>query len=1409
MSTRPISSRPLPEPSHSPWHLTPKVLHRMPMSDDKKFRKWELLPADPETAFVTKCFTQSKPPGYAIAKIYCIHNALLLQNFEADLIHIEQESQASPVETQMGNERWQKQTLPYTPLEVSVEGKKISLKSAKIVPVWYESHPTRSETICTSGFTYLGRPSICDAQGDETLERNLGSGVYFSCSAQDATSGCLLLSWIAMSEPYFVEKDLSAQELKGKGAYRDYNAHYILHSSNRPIDDEIVVFRPSQALVRFWVELASDTPAPLIKHTYSFAAAYRACHNGDLALLEQWIQENPHRIEEKSPKGKTLFHAASEGDQLDTLKWLYSQSPTCFKTFLKDTPFMSKLAAQSNPHTLDFLLSQGLDPQTTLSSQRTLLHIAARAGEVENVKVLLQRGAEIDALDQSQKTPLYYAGLRRHRSVIQVLIQNSARPDLPSGETVFDFIESQLILMDFMAYLPYHKAFWSWYALQAGQDHIDNYFFKREAANPEAYHSSQLLQVNSVSEQIKHLLNIGMIYLQQNNFITSALLFNTIMALFKMEQDQERGDLIGEGYLLYRIERIEELFVKSLGLIPKDPVINKTYQGRQLLQAGRIKYRTLLEKEGFSPALLKGLTMQFRSLLSALILDAQAILGPPPVTWVCMGLGSMSRDEMCPYSDLEFAFIIEKETPQALEYFRKLARLLQIKIINLGETKAEVLGPNHASPTPSGFCLDTGGNVPTRDELIGTPATLAQLQTSQSIRDDIILPNAMNSYCLVTGEVALIQQYQMKKEEIQKQIEKGSKIDNRKKLAFCLMENHLQEFSPNLSKEKEELRVFGIKKELYRPLQEILSSLAILYQLKSFNTFDRIDELVALKIFCPKGGDHLKKALSLVLALRLEAHFFYNNEIEYLYQSDNQEKDSTKLYLTPEKIETLQEIYRVLIPFCKATEEFYRTQDKNVFSSHEFYDQRSLVQGQALEKTFQYKEAQEACQRAVSLNPNDIEALFYLSRIEGELGDAQGQLKRAQQAFDLAKQKYGEKHPWVAQSLNNIGVALQRLGKLEKGLRYRKQALEILKAFYGETHPYVIASLDDFGFLFENLGKTEEGLIYYKQALGIRKALYGEKHPDVARSLKNIGFALEDLGKTEEGLIYYKHALKIQKALYGEKHPDVAVSLNNIGGVLLDLGKAEEGLIYYKHALEINKALHGEKHRDVATSLNNIGYALHGLGKTEEGLAYYKQALEIKKALYGEKHSAVATSLNNIGEAHNDLEKTEEGLTYLMQALEINKALYGEKHPDVATSLNNIGMTLNDLGKSEEGLIYLKQSLKIQKALHGEKHPALATSLNNIGTLLKSLGKTEEGLTYIKQAFKILKASKGDKHPDVATILNNIGMVLKDLGKIEEGLIYLKQALKIRKALYGETHPDVVISLNNINKVTSMWRKNE
>jgi tetratricopeptide (TPR) repeat protein len=472
----------------------------------------------------------------------------------------------------------------------------------------------------------------------------------------------------------------------------------------------------------------------------------------------------------------------------------------------------------------------------------------------------------------------------------------------------------------------------------------------------------------------------------------------------------------------------------------------------------------------------------------------------------------------------------------------------------------------------------------------------------------------LSCVCLIDGDSRLIARYVKARGKVQESKE-GSEQENRQILARKLLAGHLREFAPNLSKDKEQGKAFGIKKELYRPFQEILSSLSLLYKLTATNTFERIDELVTLRVFSPQGAANLKRAVSQALSLRLEAHLFYKDETEYLHCIEpGQPPDPHKLYLDSDRITRLEEIYKVLIPFHQAAREFYTTREKKTLEVP-FYDEGRLTRAAGLEQSRQYNQARTLYQEAATLNNRNIEALLGLGRMELKLGDPEEAKRRAEMALNKAK-LLGEEHVYVITSYNDIGEAFYALKRYRDALDNYNEALKIRLKVLRNGDPDIAWSYRNIGEVWHVLandwynqgkdlhaqGKYTEALTHYKEALAYhtnalnnRQQGLGRDHPDIALSYQNLGEVLHAQGKVlytqgkyTEALACHTNALNNRQQGLGGDHPDIAANYHDIGEVCLSLDKRHEALTHFKKARDMRRKVLGNDHPDTSSSCNKI-----------------------------------------------------------------------------------------------------------------------------------------------------------------------------------------------------------------------------
>ena len=319
----PILRSELPDPL-IPWGISPETFGRMVgPTKETPYKVTQLLPTDPEWNFVWRTFHHQKPTKYSLGKVLVIHERHQQNAFEQNLSAQEREAPKFPpnwkeepraAQRAQAIERWKETTAQFSPFEsMESDGRRRSWQATKVLPLFHGTAKEISRSICESGHTFFGKTSLSKTAGGpkSTDDGYFGSGIYFTSSARYAadiySQGHLLISWISMREPFPFVGDPTQEDmtkLRGKGAYKNYNAHYIPVTSADPTDpncpeyyptqegqlptcDEYVVFQAAQTLPRFWIHLTVDA---IFLKTLSAKPHYAE----DLIPHLMTILQNPH-----------------------------------------------------------------------------------------------------------------------------------------------------------------------------------------------------------------------------------------------------------------------------------------------------------------------------------------------------------------------------------------------------------------------------------------------------------------------------------------------------------------------------------------------------------------------------------------------------------------------------------------------------------------------------------------------------------------------------------------------------------------------------------------------------------------------------------------------------------------------------------------------------------------------------------------------------------------------------------------------------------------------------------------------------------------------------------------------------------------------------------------------------------
>jgi tetratricopeptide (TPR) repeat protein len=278
----------------------------------------------------------------------------------------------------------------------------------------------------------------------------------------------------------------------------------------------------------------------------------------------------------------------------------------------------------------------------------------------------------------------------------------------------------------------------------------------------------------------------------------------------------------------------------------------------------------------------------------------------------------------------------------------------------------------------------------------------------------------------------------------------------------------------------------------------------------------------------------------------------------------------------------------------------------------------------------------------------------------------QGRLKEVRRVVELALVEYEqqacEERGLLAHLQNDLAYALHNFGETKKALELAEKVLAIRRELFGERHPDVATSLNNVASYTDALGDPKKALELAEKALAIRRELFGERHPHVATSLNNVASYTGALGDPKKALELAEKALAIQRELFGERHPHVANSLNNVASYTNALGDPKKALELAEKALAIQRELFGERHPDVATSLNNVASYTNALGDPKKALELAEKALAIRRELFGERHPKVAMNLLNVAVCHKELGAMHRSYNYAQKSYEIFKHILGPQH---------------------------------------------------------------------------------------------------------------------------------------------------
>ena len=793
--------------------------------------------------------------------------------------------------------------------------------------------------------------------------------------------------------------------------------------------------------------------------------------------------------------------------------------------------------------------------------------------------------------------------------------------------------------------------------------------------------------------------------------------------------------------------------------------------------------------------LLKDISDDYIQLMANLAKFTEKVMGKPPCEYSLVGMGSLARKEITPYSDFENIILLkqnEKKTSekrlksffkrkhtipfeqnqgfddQMINYFRWFSVVFQIVLINLQETiipSASIFSLNNQSSkhgdwfydgiTPRGVCFDgmmphackfpLGRQHPTKNkpwttELIKpVDEMLKYLNSEESLKNGYHLSTILTKTCYVYGSLKVYEEFEngvrnMIAQETTQALEESVKKQITDDLEKFATRHSLANIKPSMQ--------INIKQIAYRSTTMIISEMGRLYKISSNSCFQILRELADKKIISESTKHNLSFAVSLACEIRLK--WYTKNEKQHDYINSIYEFSS--LIGKEATIKYFQIAYALQCDISKRL---------NLKKLH-FYSNPLL------------------------LNISVFYCLNDQTRLRKMLHSINIGTKPAQRHYNfddclvvlnkhvVSEQVNVENEEYVDVSSNSNVKLLKLIGDFLLDMKCYDDAIECYhKAldgmYYKEidfcklTPNQMKSNIDEFRMIASiqmQIGKCclhqnkefEKAKSHFEKSLLIRRNISSsiDTDRDVAESLHQIGSCLTFMKKTNEAMTYLKRSLHIKEAISRDATTDMSIAntLHEIGRTLQCNDQYLEALNYLQKSIKIQEIeISNPKHLSI--TLDVIGGCFFNLNDFQSAKLHFERSLQIREKISRnlDTDRDVAKATNSIGFALFKLSKPKAAIVLFERALLIYEKSSLEVTTDrnVANSTYWIGRCLFNLNKPEFAKSLFERALLIyeKSSLEVTTDRDVANSTYWIGRCLFNLHKPEFAKSLFERAEQI------------------------------------------------------------------------
>ncbi len=247
---------------------------------------------------------------------------------------------------------------------------------------------------------------------------------------------------------------------------------------------------------------------------------------------------------------------------------------------------------------------------------------------------------------------------------------------------------------------------------------------------------------------------------------------------------------------------------------------------------------------------------------------------------------------------------------------------------------------------------------------------------------------------------------------------------------------------------------------------------------------------------------------------------------------------------------------------------------------------------------------------------------------------------------------------------NAIGETFSGLGLSRESLSAFERALEIRRHQLGNDHPETLESCQNLAMAYQDAGRLDRAIPILKDTLTRRRAVLGDDHVDAIESMNDLAVAYWEAGRPAEAIPLFEAVLPRVKVRLGPDHLDTLTIMDNLAVGYTAENRPEEAVSLHESALAGFRSKLGDDHPTTLVAINNLAKTYQAVGRLDEAIQLRQTTTTRLRAQLGEDHPTTLTTMHGLARAYQDAGRLDRAIPLSRIVLSKRRAKMGDDHPD-------------------------------------------------------------------------------------------------------------------------------------------------